>query len=41
MRTVDAIQLALISGLMSQWLTDEDTAPTASAVLAGLRKLLG
>jgi AcrR family transcriptional regulator len=40
-RTIGAVELALISGLMIQWLTDESTAPTAGEVLTGLRKLLG
>jgi len=40
-RSVGAVQLALISGLMVQWLTDETATPKASEVLAGLRKLLG
>lgn len=40
-RTVGAAQLALISGLMIQWLADETTAPTAREVLTGLRRLLG
>ncbi len=40
-RSVGAVQLALISGLMVQWLMDEDTAPTAAEVLTGLRTLLG
>jgi AcrR family transcriptional regulator len=40
-RTVGAVQLALISGLMVQLLTDETAAPTASEVMAGLRKLMG
>jgi AcrR family transcriptional regulator len=40
-RTIGAVQLALISGLMIQWLTDEATAPTPSEVMTGLRKLLG
>jgi AcrR family transcriptional regulator len=40
-RSVGAVQLALISGLMIQWLTDAEAAPTASEVLTGLRKLLG
>lgn len=40
-RTVGAVQLALISGLMVQWLTDEDTASSAAEVLQGLRTLLG
>lgn len=40
-RTIGAVQMALISGLMIQWLADETTAPTAGEVLTGLRKLLG
>jgi len=39
-RTVGAAQLALISGLMIQWLTDPDAAPTAGEVMVGLRRLL-
>jgi AcrR family transcriptional regulator len=39
-RTIGAVEMALISGLVIQWLTDETTAPTASEVLTGLRKLL-
>jgi AcrR family transcriptional regulator len=40
-RTVGGTQLALISGLMIQWLTDQDTSPTTTEVVAGLRRLLG
>jgi AcrR family transcriptional regulator len=40
-RTISAVQLALISGLMIQFLTDEETTPTATDVLTGLRTLLG
>jgi hypothetical protein len=40
-RTVGAVQLALISGLMVQLLTDETKAPTAAEVMTGLRTLLG
>lgn len=40
-RTVGAVQLALISGLLVQWLTDDAATPTAGEVLTGLRKLLG
>jgi AcrR family transcriptional regulator len=40
-RSVGAVQLALISGLMVQWLTDSTAAPTASEVMKGLRTLLG
>lgn len=39
-RSLGAAQMALISGLMIQWLTDEDTAPTAPEILTGLRQLL-
>jgi AcrR family transcriptional regulator len=40
-RTVGAAQMALISGLMIQWLTDPDAAPDAGEVMTGLRRLLG
>lgn len=40
-RSAGAVQLALISGLMIQWLADPKTAPTAPEVLAGLRALVG
>jgi hypothetical protein len=40
-RTVGAAEMAMISGLMIQWLMDEDAAPTAGEVLTGLRTLLG
>jgi hypothetical protein len=40
-RSVGAVQLALISGLMIQWLTDPEQAPSAADVLAGLRMLVG
>lgn len=39
-RSVGAAEMALISGLMIQWLMDEDAAPTPGEVLSGLRKLL-
>ncbi|OCC09695.1 TetR/AcrR family transcriptional regulator [Streptomyces sp. PTY087I2] len=38
-RTVGSVQLALVSGLMMQHLTDPESAPTADEVLAGLRAL--
>ncbi|MFE2543502.1 TetR/AcrR family transcriptional regulator [Actinacidiphila glaucinigra] len=38
-RTVGSVQLALVSGLMIQHLTDPESAPTADEVLAGLRAL--
>jgi AcrR family transcriptional regulator len=40
-RTIGAVQMALISGLMIQWLSDPATAPTADEVLTGLRRLVG
>jgi len=40
-RSVGAVQLALISGLMVQWLTDQEAAPTAAEVLTGMKTLLG
>ncbi|MBM9617166.1 TetR/AcrR family transcriptional regulator [Streptomyces zhihengii] len=38
-RTLGSVQLALVSGLMMQHLTDPESAPTADEVLAGLRAL--
>ncbi|MGW2655510.1 TetR/AcrR family transcriptional regulator [Streptomyces sp. NPDC001478] len=38
-RTLGSVQLALVSGLMMQHLTDPDSAPTADEVLAGIRAL--
>ncbi|MFB7291132.1 TetR/AcrR family transcriptional regulator [Actinacidiphila glaucinigra] len=38
-RTLGSVQLALVSGLMIQHLTDPESAPTADEVLAGLRAL--
>jgi len=38
---IGAVQLALISGLMAQWLTDQETAPTAAEVLTGMKTLRG
>ncbi|WP_406380397.1 TetR/AcrR family transcriptional regulator [Streptomyces sp. NBC_01618] len=38
-RTIGSVQLALVSGLMMQHLTDPESAPTADEVLAGLRAL--
>ncbi|MET7398979.1 TetR family transcriptional regulator [Dactylosporangium sp. NPDC005572] len=38
-RTVGAIQLALISGVMVQWILDPQHAPRAEEVVAGLRAL--
>ncbi|GGS81525.1 TetR family transcriptional regulator [Planobispora rosea] len=38
-RTLGAVQLALITGLIVQWLTDPDNAPSGADVVAGLRAL--
>ncbi|MEU5959383.1 TetR/AcrR family transcriptional regulator [Streptomyces sp. NPDC047525] len=38
-RTLGSAQLALFTGLMTQWLTDPDQAPRASEVVTGLRAL--
>ncbi|MET9859598.1 TetR/AcrR family transcriptional regulator [Streptomyces smyrnaeus] len=40
-RTLGAAQMALFTGLMTQWLTDPEQAPDASEVVAGLRALTG
>ncbi|GAA2621065.1 TetR/AcrR family transcriptional regulator [Actinomadura fulvescens] len=38
-RSLGAVQLALVSGVMMQHLTDPESAPTAEEVIAGLRAL--
>jgi AcrR family transcriptional regulator len=38
-RTVGSVHLALLLGVMAQWLNDPEQAPTGSEVLAGLRAL--
>ncbi|WP_285564709.1 TetR/AcrR family transcriptional regulator [Streptomyces sp. RTGN2] len=38
-RTLGSVQLALVSGLMMQHLTDPESAPTAEEVIEGLRAL--
>lgn len=40
-RTIGAVQMALIAGLMIQWLSDPDATPTPPEVLKGLRRLVG
>ncbi|MDT0615939.1 TetR/AcrR family transcriptional regulator [Streptomyces lancefieldiae] len=40
-RTLGAAQMALFTGLMTQWLTDPDQAPDASEIVAGLRTITG
>jgi AcrR family transcriptional regulator len=38
-RSVGAIQMALMSGVLTQWLTDPATAPTPEEIVAGIRML--
>jgi AcrR family transcriptional regulator len=38
-RTVGSAQMALMSGVVTQWLTDPAGAPTAEEIVAGLRAL--
>ncbi|MFJ3905984.1 TetR/AcrR family transcriptional regulator [Streptomyces sp. NPDC090025] len=38
-RTLGAVQMALLTGLMTQWLTDPEQAPTGADMLAGVRAL--
>ncbi|MEV3922654.1 TetR/AcrR family transcriptional regulator [Actinomadura coerulea] len=38
-RTIGSVQLALITGLMAQWMTDPEHAPTAAEVVEGLKAL--
>ncbi|AWS41599.1 TetR/AcrR family transcriptional regulator [Streptosporangium sp. 'caverna'] len=38
-RSLGAVQMALLSGVITQWLTDPEQAPSASEVVAGLRAL--
>ena len=40
-RTLGAAQMALFTGVMTQWFTDPGAAPTASEVVAGLHALTG
>ncbi|GAA4181075.1 TetR/AcrR family transcriptional regulator [Streptosporangium oxazolinicum] len=39
-RTLGAAQLALMSGVMTQWLLDPEQAPSAAQVVAGLRAIV-
>jgi AcrR family transcriptional regulator len=39
-RSVGSVQTALISGLMMQWLTDPDRAPSSDDIVRGLRELV-
>jgi hypothetical protein len=38
-RTAGSMQLALMSGVLTQWLTDPATAPSAEEIVAGVRAL--
>ncbi|KHD76106.1 TetR/AcrR family transcriptional regulator [Actinoplanes utahensis] len=38
-RTTGAAQMALMSGVVTQWLTDPATAPSAEEIVAGVRAL--
>ncbi|BFO16929.1 TetR/AcrR family transcriptional regulator [Streptomyces sp. KM77-8] len=40
-RTLGSAQMALFTGLMTQWLTDPEQAPDASEVVTGLQVLTG
>jgi AcrR family transcriptional regulator len=40
-RTVGSVQMALMSGVLTQWLTDPASAPSAEEVVAGIRALGG
>ncbi|WP_433295112.1 TetR/AcrR family transcriptional regulator [Actinoplanes sp. CA-030573] len=38
-RTVGSMQMALLSGVLTQWLTDPATAPTPEEIVTGIRAL--
>ena len=38
-RTLGSVQMALMSGVVTQWLTDPEHAPSAEEIVAGLRAL--
>jgi AcrR family transcriptional regulator len=38
-RTVGAAQMALLSGVVTQWLTDPESAPSAAEIVAGVARL--
>jgi AcrR family transcriptional regulator len=40
-RTVGSVSMALMSGVMTQWLTDPEHAPSAEQIAAGVRALAG
>jgi hypothetical protein len=39
--TVGSVQMALMSGVMTQWLVDPAHAPSAEQIAAGIRALAG
>ncbi|MER7128139.1 hypothetical protein [Streptosporangium saharense] len=39
-RALGSVQLALLSGVMVQWLADPEQAPTGAEILEGLRSLV-
>ena len=39
-RSMGSVQMALISGLMMQWLNDPESAPTGAEIAKGLRELV-
>ena len=38
-RAIGSVQMALISGVMVQWLIDPERAPTGADIVAGLRAM--
>ncbi|MDA3629949.1 TetR/AcrR family transcriptional regulator [Saccharopolyspora oryzae] len=38
-RTLGTVQMAMLTGVMTQWITNPDHAPTGSDIVAGLREL--
>jgi hypothetical protein len=38
-RTLGSVQMALITGLMTQWLNDPEAAPSGAEIARGLREL--
>ena len=38
-RTIGSVAMALMSGVLTQWLTDPDRAPSAEQIAAGVRAL--
>jgi hypothetical protein len=40
-RSLGSVQMALMSGVLTQWLTDPATAPSPEQIVAGIRALGG